>query len=93
MDFTIIASHLYKLGAGEVLQRYVLEHERQSILAEAHEDIVGGQYAGKEMAQKILRARLWWPTLHSDSHDYCKACDTCQRTGRPSRRDEMPLQL
>ena len=44
------------------------------------------------MAWKILRAGLWWPTLHNDSHEYCKTCDTCQRTGRPSRRDEIPLQ-
>lgn len=22
---------------------------------------------------------------------YCRACDACQRTGRPSRRDELPL--
>ena len=81
------------MGANEVLQRYVLEHERHAILAEAHDDVAGGHYAGKATAQNILRAGLWWPTLHSDAHDYCKACDTCQRTGRPSRRDEMPLQL
>ena len=77
-DFTIIAGHLYKLGADEVLRRYVLEHERQAILIEAHEGIAGGHYAGKEMTQKILLAGLWWPTVHSDSQDYCRACDTCQ---------------
>ena len=91
-DFTIIAGHLYKLGADEVLQRYVLEHEIQAILVEAHGGIAGGHYAGKVMMQKILRARLWWPALHSDSHNYCKACDTCQRIGIPLHRDEMQLQ-
>eukprot|EP00253_Pinus_taeda_P010550 PITA_10550 len=50
-----------------------------------------GHYAGKATAQKILRASLWWPMLHKDSKAYCKACDECQRTGRPSRRDEFPL--
>lgn len=49
-DFTIIFGQLYKLGADEVLQRYVLEHERQAILAEAHGGVVGGHYAGKETA-------------------------------------------
>eukprot|EP00253_Pinus_taeda_P004768 PITA_04768 len=40
---------------------------------------------------KILRTGLWWPTLHQYSKAYCNACDVCQRTGRPSQRDEMPL--
>ena len=75
-----------------MLRRYALEHERHAILAEAHDGVAGGHYSGKEMMQKILRVGLWWPTLHTDSHDYYKACDTCQQTGRPSRRDEMPLQ-
>jgi transposase InsO family protein len=62
------------------------------ILAEAHEGIAGGHYAGKETAQKVLRDGLWWPTLHKDAKDYYRACDVCQRVGKPSRRDEMPLQ-
>jgi hypothetical protein len=34
-------------------------HERPRILAEAHKGIVGGHYAGKDIAQKVLRAGLW----------------------------------
>ena len=45
--FTLIAGQLYKLGPDEILRRYVLEHERQQILAEAHAGIAGGHYAGK----------------------------------------------
>jgi hypothetical protein len=36
-------------------------------------------------------AGLWWPTVHKDSKEYCQKCDVCQRVGKPSRRDEMPL--
>ena len=75
-----------------MFHKYVLEHERHDILAEAHDGVAGGHYTGKEMTQKTLRVGLWWSTLHTYSHEYCKACDTCQRTGRPSHRDEMPLQ-
>jgi hypothetical protein len=62
------------------------------ILMEAHEGIIGGHYAGKATAQKVLRASLWWPTLHRDAKDYSRAYDVCQRVGKPSKRDEMPLE-
>jgi transposase InsO family protein len=58
-----------------------------------HEGIAGGHYAGKETTQKVLKAGLWWPTLHKDAKEYYRACDVCQRVGNPSRRDEMPLAL
>jgi hypothetical protein len=79
------------MGPDEILRRCVMEAERPLILAEAHEGIVGGHYAGKETMQKVLRAGLWWPTLHKDAKEYYRACDVCQRVGKPSRRDEMPL--
>ena len=83
-DFTIIAGQLYKLSANEILCRYVLEHEKTTILIEAHDGVAGGHYAGRAMTQNILRAGLWWSTLHQDSYTYFRSCDTCQRTGRPS---------
>ena len=90
-DFTLIAGQLYKLGPNEILRRYVLEHERRRILEEAHAGIVGGHYAGKPTAQKVLATGLWWPIVHKDAKEFCRSCDVCQRTGKPSRRDEMPL--
>jgi len=83
-DFSVIARHLYKMGADEILRRYVTNFEWDSILTEAHGGAARGHYAGKATVQNILRIGLWWPTLHKDSKVYCKACDACQRTGRPS---------
>jgi len=31
--------------------------------------------------------------MHKDSKEYCKECDVCQRTRKPSRSDEFPLNL
>jgi hypothetical protein len=56
--YQLIVGHLYKLGADNILRRCVMEHECPIILAEAHEGIVGGHYAGKSIAQKILHARI-----------------------------------
>jgi len=79
------------MGLDEILRKYVPEHERQMILIEAHGGAAGEHYAGKDTAQNILRGGLWWPTLHKDAKEYCRACDMCQRTRKYSRRDEMPL--
>jgi hypothetical protein len=81
-DFSLIAGQLYKMGPNEILRRCVMEKERLMILAEAHEGIIGGHYAGKATTQKILRAGLWWPTLHKDAKEYYKAYDVCQRVGK-----------
>jgi hypothetical protein len=77
VDYQLIAGHLYKMGADNILRRCVLEHERPRILAEAHEGIDGGNYARKDTTQKVLRTCLWWPTLHRDYKDYCQRCDVC----------------
>jgi hypothetical protein len=46
-EYQLIAGHLNKMGADNILRRCVLEHERPRILAEAHEGIAGGYYVGK----------------------------------------------
>ena len=79
------------MGPDEILHRCVFEHENPLSLAEAHAGASGGHYAGKAIAQKILTAGLWWPTIHKDAREYCKSCDICQRTGKLSRIDEMHL--
>jgi len=90
-DFSIISGYLYKMGSDKILRRYVPDFQHSSILVEAHGGAVGGHYAGKEISQKILHTGLSWPTLHKDSKAYCRACDACQRIGKPSWRNEMSL--
>jgi hypothetical protein len=50
VEYQLIAGHLYKMGVDNILRRCVLEHERPRILAEAHDGIAGGHYAGKDVA-------------------------------------------
>lgn len=77
VDLSVIVGHLYRMGADEILQRYVPDFERNNILAEAHGGDARGHYVGKVTTQKILHIGLWWLTLHKDSKVYCKACDAC----------------
>lgn len=61
------------------------------MLVFCHELQCGGHFSGPKIAWKVLQSGLFWPTLFKDAHDYCQQCDICQRTGRISKRDEMPL--
>jgi hypothetical protein len=90
-DYQLIAGQLYKLGLDNILRRCVLNHERKDILWECHNGVVGGHVGGKATAQKVLQAGLWWDTLFKDAKAYARSCDTCQRVGKPSCRDELPL--
>nr|GEU85652.1 reverse transcriptase domain-containing protein [Tanacetum cinerariifolium] len=33
---------------------------------------------------------VFWPTIYRDAHNLVKSCDSCQREGKISQRDEMP---
>ena len=61
------------------------------ILIEAHASVAGGHYSKKMTMRNILQEGLSWSTMHVDNKDYCHNCDICQRTWKPSRRDEIPL--
>jgi hypothetical protein len=91
VDYQVIAGNLYKLGEDRILRHCVLENERPMILEEEDDGIAGGHYAGREIAQNILCAGIWWPTLHKDAKEYFQSWDVYERVGNPYRRDEIPL--
>jgi hypothetical protein len=91
-DYQIIARHLYKLGADNILRSCVMEHEHPIILAEAHEGTDGGHYARKSNMLKILCVGIWWPTVSKYAKEYFHTCDVYHRVGKTSRRYEMPPQ-
>jgi hypothetical protein len=93
IDYQLIVGKLYKLGLDDILRRCVLDHERQDILWECHNRFARGHVGGKATMQEFFQARLWWTSLFKDEKAYSRSCDVCQRVGKPSRRDELPLQL
>ncbi|WKA12756.1 hypothetical protein VitviT2T_030112 [Vitis vinifera] len=40
---------------------------------------------------KVLQSGFCWPSLFKDAHTICKSCDRCQRVGKLTRRNMMPL--
>nr|GEW96738.1 reverse transcriptase domain-containing protein [Tanacetum cinerariifolium] len=49
-----------------------------------------GHHGANLTAKKVFDADFFWPTIYQDAHDMIKSCDTCQRQGKFSQRDEMP---
>eukprot|EP00253_Pinus_taeda_P035854 PITA_35854 len=90
--FTWIGGNLFKLGPNQILRRCVREEEVFDILMTYHDGPYGGHFVTKRTAFKILQAGYYWPTLHQDVRRYINQCDRCQRMGKPTPKDEMPLQ-
>ncbi|KAJ9691357.1 hypothetical protein PVL29_013514 [Vitis rotundifolia] len=40
---------------------------------------------------KVLQSGFCWPSLFKDAHTMCRSCDRCQRLGKLTRRNMMPL--
>lgn len=91
ISYQLIARQLYKLGAYSILCRCAMDHEHDVVLYEAYEGVVGGHNVGMVIAWIFFHIGLWWLSLFQDSNRYCQQCDICQRIGRSSQSNEMPL--
>ena len=83
--------YLWKFCSDLLIRKCVPESEVMSVLNFCHSNSAGGHFGSKKTALKILESGFYWPTLFKDAHNFCIACDRCQRTGNNSNRDQMPL--
>jgi hypothetical protein len=84
--------YLYKDCSDGVVRRCIPETEISSVIRHCHAGIYGGHAGTMKTQSKILQAGFYWPNLFKDVHNYIKTCDACQRTGKITRRNEMPKQ-
>ncbi|GKC25559.1 reverse transcriptase domain-containing protein [Tanacetum coccineum] len=64
--------------------------EALDILEVCHNRPTGGHHGANLIAKKVFDAGFFWPTIYKDAHELVKNCDSCQRQGKFSQRDEMP---
>ncbi|GJX67167.1 reverse transcriptase domain-containing protein [Tanacetum coccineum] len=79
---------LFKICA--VIRRCVHGQEAIDILKACHNRPTGGHHGPNYTAKKVFDSGFYWPTIYRDAHDLVKSCDSCQRHGRISQKDEMP---
>ncbi|GJZ83136.1 reverse transcriptase domain-containing protein [Tanacetum coccineum] len=76
--------------ADQVTRRCVHGKEALDILEASHNRPAGGHHDANLTAKKVFDACFFWPTIYKDAHELVKNCDSCQRQGKISQRDEMP---
>nr|GEY49807.1 reverse transcriptase domain-containing protein [Tanacetum cinerariifolium] len=64
--------------------------EAIDILKACHSGLTGGHYRANYIAKKVFDSGFYWPTIYKDAFKLVKHCDSCQRQGKISQRDEMP---
>ncbi|GJR68412.1 reverse transcriptase domain-containing protein [Tanacetum coccineum] len=82
--------YLFKICADQVIRRCVFGQEAHDILMACHEGPTDGHHGAKYTAKIVFDAGFYWPMIYRDAHDLVIWCDTCQRQGKISQRDEMP---
>ncbi|GKB43871.1 reverse transcriptase domain-containing protein [Tanacetum coccineum] len=81
---------LFKICADQMIWRCVAGQEAVDILTACHSGPTRGHYGANYTAKKVFDSGFYWPTIYKDAHDLVTRCDTCQRQGKISQRDEMP---
>nr|GEY94735.1 DNA-directed DNA polymerase [Tanacetum cinerariifolium] len=76
--------------ADQVIRRCVYGKEAVDIRTTYHNGPTGGHHGANYTAKKVFDSDFYWPTIYRDAQDLVTRCDTCQRQGKISQRDEMP---
>nr|GEU53942.1 reverse transcriptase domain-containing protein [Tanacetum cinerariifolium] len=74
----------------QIIRRFLHGQKAFDILKACHAGPTGGHHGANFTAKKVFDAGFFWTTIYKDPHDLVKSCDSCQRQGKISQRDEMP---
>nr|GEV85844.1 reverse transcriptase domain-containing protein [Tanacetum cinerariifolium] len=88
------ADHLSRLEnptcANQIIRRYVAGKEAIDILNACHSGPTRGHYGANYTAKIVFDSGFFWPSIYKDAFELVKRCDSCQRQGKVSQKDEMP---
>ncbi|GJR01922.1 reverse transcriptase domain-containing protein [Tanacetum coccineum] len=77
-------------GMSTQQKRKFFKDEAHDILMACHDGPTGGHHGANYTARKVFDSGFFWPTIYKDAHELVKNCNSCQRQGKISQRDEMP---
>nr|GEX01740.1 reverse transcriptase domain-containing protein [Tanacetum cinerariifolium] len=80
----------FEFIADQIIRRCMHGQEAIDILKACHEGPTKGHHGANLTTKNVFDASFFWPTIYRDADEMIKSCDTCQRQGKISQRDEMP---
>ena len=83
---TLVDGQQYKRSFSFPLLKCLLPSETKYALQEIHDGLCDNHLGGRALAYKILRHGYYWPTIQSDTIEYVRACDSCQRHASTQHR-------
>nr|GEY38728.1 reverse transcriptase domain-containing protein [Tanacetum cinerariifolium] len=82
--------YLFRTCADQIIRRCVAGKKAIDILNACHSGPTGGHYGASYTTKKVFDSGFYWPSIYKDAFELVKRCDSCQRQGKVSQRDEMP---
>nr|GEV01194.1 reverse transcriptase domain-containing protein [Tanacetum cinerariifolium] len=82
--------YLFRTCSDQIIRCCVAGKEAIDILNACHSGPTGGYYVANYTAKKVFDSGFYWPTIYKDAFELVKRCDSCQRQGKISQKDEMP---
>nr|GEX27017.1 reverse transcriptase domain-containing protein [Tanacetum cinerariifolium] len=82
--------YLFRTCPDQIIRRCVAGKEAIDILNACHSGPTEGYYGANYTAKKVFDSGFYWPTIYKDAFELVKCCDSCQRQGKISQKDEMP---
>nr|GEY32003.1 DNA-directed DNA polymerase [Tanacetum cinerariifolium] len=82
--------YLFRICADQVIRRCVYFQEAVDILTAYDNRPTEGYHDANYTAKKVFDSGFYGPMISRDAHDMVKSCDSCQRQGKISQKDEIP---
>nr|GEY54435.1 reverse transcriptase domain-containing protein [Tanacetum cinerariifolium] len=82
--------YLFRTCSDQIIRRCVAGKEAIDILNACHSGPTGGHYEANYTAKKVFDSGFYCITIYKDAFELVKLCDSCQRQGKISQKDEMP---
>nr|GFA90810.1 reverse transcriptase domain-containing protein [Tanacetum cinerariifolium] len=82
--------HYFWTCADQIIRRCMAGKEAIDILNACHSGPTEGHYGANYTAKKVFDSSFYWPSICKDAFELVKCCDSCQRQGKNSQKDEMP---
>lgn len=77
INYCLENNQLFRRSLTEPLVKCVGKNEAEIAMIEVHSGICGEHIAGKNLALKLMRYGIFWPTMRFDCEEFTKKCKQC----------------